>query len=239
MKRILLLMVMAIIAGCSTASKEALLPKPIVKTVEIIPAFRPQSFPLEISDFSGSLTRLLLGNFAKVETQKKKDREVQFDSAMQSISSGLDRVFTAAMMQELSKLGYQVSILETFERDPQWPDSINYKKLSFQGDAVLHLMFSSVGVHAPKNGAPFFPKLNTAGVVYVKGRNQYLYDDGAYFGVDADKKDTDLSALKDPNNIYTDFDDVMKNLERLHDSYRLAIPLLAKRMANDIHTKLK
>jgi hypothetical protein len=239
MFRVLILSISFLLCACSAAPKESELPKPIIKSLALIPATAPNAYRYGFSDVSGALAAFFFKKGQKSNTDRKKAHEDKFDDAMKARSLGLDRDFTIALIAELTTLGYKVTILESFDRDVHSPDYVNYKALNYQADAVLHVYFGEIGVYAPKNGTPFFPQLNTAGVALMKGRKKYLYDDAVYYGVDADPKDTMLSIAPVPSNGFADFEDVIANLDKLQDNLRLAIPKIAKRMASNIHEKLK
>jgi hypothetical protein len=240
MLKVYTLLVAAFLSACSSAPKEPPLPPPVINSLTIIAPARPSNYVLDQSSVGtfvlGAVVPLLgFAHRAQLESQKESFRE-----AMTARDVSIDKEFTAAIQSELQKLGFKVTLMEPIQRSPRWPDWFEYEKLQFNTDALLHLSFYEIGLATSGKAAPIYvPKLNSRGSVIVKGRNKSYADEYVYFGLDAPTDDRELSLVRDPQKSFSSLSDAMANLSKLEDTYRAAIPAIAKRMAEQLHDRLK
>jgi hypothetical protein len=204
--------------------KLPVLSKPVIKTVAFIPPTAPLVY------------RLSSGILAPSVTLKQSD---EFDDTMKALRFVLDVELSDALKIELGWLGYKVVPVENLRRKIRTPDLVDYQQLPFVEDALLHVTFTHIGARMPRNSIFFFPQLNVSGVVITNQSKSTVFDDAVYYGIDADEKDTSLFVGRDGIGGYKDFEDLIANAFRLNESFRSVIPILAKRLAEKIHIKLR
>jgi hypothetical protein len=204
--------------------KPPVLQKPAIMTLAFIPATAPLFYGLSSSILAPSITL------------KRSDA---FDDAMKAIRFLLDVELSEALKIELDRLGYKVVPIESFRRKIRTPDLVDYQKLQFVEDALLHVTITHIGARMPRNSTFYFPQLNVSGVVITNQSRSTVFDDAVYFGIDADEKDASLYVGRDGVGSYKDFEELIANASRLNESFRSAIPILAKRLAEKMHLKLK
>jgi hypothetical protein len=204
--------------------KPPVLQKTVIKTLAFIPATAPFIYGLSSSILAPSVTL------------KRSDA---FDDAMKAIRFVLDVELSDALKIELGRLGYKVMPIENFRRKIRTPDLVDYQKLQFVEDALLHLTITHIGARMPRNSTFYFPQLNVSGVVITNQSRSTVFDDAVYYGVDADEKDASLYVGRDGFGGYKDFEELIANASRLNESFQSAIPILAKRLAEKMHLKLK
>jgi hypothetical protein len=221
----------------SEAKKE--IPKPSVKTLMLIPATKPLVYTLENRHSSVPADASQVTGVAKTPELLRLEQSDKFDDSMKALGLSLEVELNASVKTELEKLGYTVTTIENLPRRIRQPDVIDYNYLKFSEDALVHVFFSDVGFYMPRNGSGYYPRLNVSGVMMTTQPLQTLFKDTVYYGVDANEKDVNFFFGKDVSKAYKSFADLMANFDAIRESNRLAVALIAKRLADNIHGKLK
>jgi len=87
---------------------------------------------------------------------------------------------------------------------------------------VLHLRFKEVGLFSPRGSVNYLPQVNARGTLFVIGRQDDLYDEDIYHGVDA-RKDKTWAIASDEKFAYPTFEAVMTNLDDIRGAFELAL----------------
>jgi hypothetical protein len=237
--RLFLIALVLLTTACSSAPREPDYPRGRIKSFSLIPATPPSYFSYEEADLKGSTAFMLLPSLGPGMSAQKEAKVAAFNTQMRAYKTSLDIALTEATVHELVNLGYKITVLENIDRRVNKPDNVDYDRLTYESDAVLHLFFNLVGVNYSRKSGRILPQLNTGGIVAVKGRNRYVANKTVFFGIDANSTDQELGFANEFERGYANHEGVMANLAKIHAIYAAAIPKIAKRMAKEIHDEVK
>ena len=163
-----------VLASCASKPIVAL-PKPTIKSIAIVPATTPTAYTLD--NRNGAIGLLIPGivGIAYSMENKTKAKVLTERLTASRYSPGVE--FTNAMAAALREQGYTVQILENVARDPGSPDDIDYEKLNYSADAIVHAYFFEMGLYSGHFSINYQPRVNATGTVFVKGRSDYLYSE--------------------------------------------------------------
>ena len=129
-------------------------------------------------------------------------------------------------------------ILDNVNRPKDSPDDVDYEKIATNADAILHISISGVGLHSPRSSTSYLPRLNVNGVLYVKGREDYIYDSYVYYGVDA-KAGKSWAIESDPVFAYPSFESVTSSIPNIGSRFKSAALLVSERLTSQIYDSIK
>jgi hypothetical protein len=179
-RRMLVVAALLLAAACANQPK-TVLPRPLIRTIAIIPATNPATFSLA----NVSAVQFVIPLAATVNYFDSKSKAAIFNEKLSAQPSSLAERFTADAAKALRAHGYQVEVLEGVVRPPDDPDNVDYDKLVTTADAVLQIRLTEVGLYSPLSSNRYLPRVNTQANLFVKGRSDYLYDQEILYGVDA------------------------------------------------------
>lgn len=221
------------LVGCSTQPKPAM-PKPVIKSIAIIPATDPSRYILE----NVSAVQFVIPLAATFNYLDSKEKAKTFNDKLRSERSTLASTFTEEMARALRAYGFEVQILSDVARSSDEPDAIDYDKISSPADAILHLRFTEVGLFSPRSSSNYIPRVNAYGTLVVKGREDYIYDQEIYYGVDSRKGKT-WSIESDEKFTYPTFDAVMSRLDEIRNAFDTGAREISKRMSTQVRDSIK
>lgn len=211
------------------AHHAVILGRPTIRSIAIIPASNPTSFTLEnlpIPIGSGPLylaTKLYSRSKAK-----------GFNNAAKPDGSTLGTDLTNEVAAALRADGFVVEILQDVKRPEDEPDNIDYNTISTNADAILHLTISEVGLFSSSFSRNYVPRVNASGKLFVKGREDDIYQEDIYYGADA-KKGKEWAILPDPKYAYPSIDAVMSNVQEIRAAFAVGIAEISRRMTEQIN----
>jgi hypothetical protein len=226
------LLTLALLSACATHSN-TVVGKPTIKRIAVIPASNPRWYTFENASppvgypFQFWVNKLDSKNKAKI-----------FNEKLDSLPSELGADFTREVVAALRADGFTVEILDGVTRPPDDPDTIDYDKVSTDADAILHLWISEVGLYSRRLSRYYVPRVDARGRLFVKGREDDIYDGEIDFGVDA-KKGKEWAILPDAKFAYPSFDDVMANIDEVRSSFATGALEISKRMSEQINDSAK
>jgi|ERR1700677_2841807 hypothetical protein len=91
------------------------------------------------------------------------------------------------MASALRGYGFTVEILQGVVRPTGDPDNVDEDRVSSDADALLHLRISEVGMYSSHMSTDYLPRVNASGKLFIKGRDDDIYDEEIDYGVDAKK----------------------------------------------------
>lgn len=224
------------VLGACVGGPKVVEPKPVVKSIAIIPALSPGHYSVDGRSAAAAAVNPLGVLFQDPERRQK---EQVFAQRMPDPNFQPGAQFTNAVAQALRDLGYRVEVLENIPRYPEDPDDVDYAKLTYTADAVLHLYFRVAGIHSSPLGRNYVPRLNAGATLMAKGYSKNLYKDTTYYGYEADPTDPVTSIVANTKYRYANFDAVLNNLGPLRSAYAEGIQASAKLTAVRIHAALK
>jgi hypothetical protein len=211
-------------------------PKPTIKSFSVVPATNPKTYTLVNRNGAiGIVLPPIVGLGYTVENYSKQKILTEKISAS-SFSPGMD--FTNAMVSALRDQGYAVKVQESVIRDPTDSTIVNYDKLDYSADAILHLYFTEIGIYSPPWSNDYVPRVNASATIFVKGHAHYLFEETIYYGADA-REGKQWAIKADEQFAYPNFDFVLNNLESLTSAFSVGVREISKRMVEQIHYAVK
>jgi len=208
--------------------------KPDIKSIAIIPATDPTAYTLE----NVSAVQFVIPLAATVNYMDSKEKAKQFNAKMLARQVSLGPIFIEAVASSLRSYGYQVQILEGISRPPDDIDDVDYEKVSTTADAVLHLRFKEVGLFSPRGSVNYLPRVNANGTLFVIGRQDSLYDEDIYYGVDA-RKGNAWAIDSDEKFAYRTFEAVMANLDEISNAFEVGTREVSRRVSERVRESIK
>jgi hypothetical protein len=233
LKKIVSITIALLTAACVNQPKTVSL-KPVIKNIAIISAVNPTLFSLE----NVSAAQFLIPLAATANYLDSKSKAKTFNEKLSAQLPRLGASLTDDMASALRGYGYQVEILEGVTGPPDDINNIDYAKVSTKADAVLHIWFTDVGLFSPRSSSNYLPRVNARGVLFVKGREDYLYEEEIYYGVDA-RNGNKWAIAADPKFAYPSFDAVLSNLDGVRQAFSTGSSEIAKRMVGQVHDSIK
>ena len=220
------------LAACTTRPKFTGLP--IVRKIAFIPASEPLQFVLENKNQTLAAIFPIASLAYSLDSKEKRKRFNQvLSSPRPSLAPQLNEVVVAA----LRGAGYPVEVLDTLARDPEDPDDIDYDKVVTDAEAILQLRFREVGLLSPSSSTSYLPQVNIDGKLYIRSRDDSVYDEGLYYGVDA-KPGKPWAIAGDPRYAYAYFDLILERIAEVRESFSTATAALADLMAVQLREAL-
>jgi hypothetical protein len=232
-KRNFILLAAAFLVGCASKSVDTG-PKPVIRTVALIPATLPQSYSIQ----SPTAIQFLIPIAAAAAAMDGRAKGKVFAEKLKSPDFQIDQDLTDAVAASLKAKGYEVTILQNLQRTAGSPDYFEYAKLPESADAIVHVYFSDVGLESPRGKTEFFQRLNVTGAIYVPKNKSYPYESAIYYGIDA-KEGKDWAIAADPKHVYPSFEYVISNLDTVRANFKVGLALVADRLADQIHAAMK
>jgi hypothetical protein len=218
--------------ACASHPKSAL-PKPVIKRIALIPATNPKTYTLYNATppigypFQSWVNKADSGNKEQFLNDQLRVRPLNLADDL-----------TAEVAADLRNDGYTVEILDGFKRPPDDPDNVDYEKIVTDADVIVHLWITEVGLYSSHTSAYYIPRVNAAGRMFVKGREDSLLSEDIYYGVDA-KKGKNWAIVPDSKFAYRYFDDVISRLDEVRDSFEIGAREVGKKMSEHINDAAK
>jgi hypothetical protein len=222
----------ALLAACA-GHKSQPLPKPVVRRIAIIPATNPQTYTLYNATPPVGYPFQFWVNKAD-----SANKELVLNERLQHPPLDLAKDLTQAVADDLRGHGLEVIILQDLQRTPGEPDSVDYDKITTDADVILHLWIQEVGLYSSHTSAYYIPRFNASGAVFVKGRDDTLYSQDVYYGVDA-KKGKSWAIAPDPKFAYRYFEDVLDRFDEVRSAFETGADEVGKKMSGQIYEAIK
>jgi hypothetical protein len=217
-----------------TSQPQPTAPKPTIKSIAIVPATAPQSYTLA----NASTAQFFFPIAQSVISINNKANAKAFNEKLSVHQSNLANSLTESVAAALRGHGYNVQVLSNVVRPTEDPDDIDYDKLTYSADAVLHLSFTEVGLYSPRSSDSYLPRINAKGVLFAKGVEDDLYNEEIRYGVDArDGKPWAIAADK----IYSfpNFNELMNRLDTVEASFQAGVREISKLLSEQVHVAIK
>jgi hypothetical protein len=234
LNRPLLALAALVIVGCAAKQPQPVLPKPQINSIAIIAATEPAEYTLQ----NLSAVQFVVPIAATFNHLDSKEKARMFNAQLQPSQAKVAQTLTDAVADTLRQRGYRVEILSGIVRPADSPDTIDYDKVVSTSDAILHVSISEVGLISPRSSNNYLPRFNASGVLFVKGREDYLYDGVVQYGVDARKGEA-WAIEADPSFAYPSFEAVAASLDEIRRRLSESAVLVAKRIAEQAHAAAK
>jgi len=222
-----------LLTACATHSKDAIVSKPTIRRIAIIPAANPAWY-----SFENAAPPLGYPMQFWVNKLDSKSKAKIFNDSMHSSHSVLGDEFTRQVAAELRGYGYSVEILEGIRRPLDNPDDVDYDKITTDADAILHLWIEEVGVYSSHMSAQYIPRVNLCGNLWAKGQEDSLYHETLYYGVDA-KAGKKWAIVPDPKYAYPNFEAVTSHIDEIQTALSVGTLEISKKMTEQIYGAIR
>jgi hypothetical protein len=227
------LLTLVLLTACATHSK-SVVSKPVIKRIAIIPATNPTWYSFE--NVSALMYAIPISSFANKLDSRHKAK--LFNDKLKSRPPTLAADFTEEVARSLREFGFTVEILEGLPRPADDLDNVDYDKVTTNADAILHLWISEVGLYSSPTSLNYIPRVNASAKLFVKGRDENVYENEVYYGVDA-KKGKEWAIVPDAKFAFPSFDAVMSNIEDVRTAFESGALEISKRMSEQIYNSAK
>jgi hypothetical protein len=232
LKVVAALLTLTLLTACAGHPKTTL-SRHAIKRIAIIPATNPRSFSFE----NASPPVGYPFQFWVNKADSKNKAEI-FNGKMNLPPMTLGSDLTAQVAAALRGYGFTVDILEGLARPNDDPDDVDYEKLSANADAILHLRISEVGMYSSRLSVNYIPRLNASGKLFEQGRDDNVYDEDIYYGVDA-KKGKAWAIVPNAKFSYRWFDDVMADIDGVRSAFAIGVQEISLRMSEQLSNAAK
>lgn len=233
LRSLLLTSTVLLATACSSAPKVAE-PKPVIKSIALIPATSPVNYTLE----NLSAVQFVIPLAATFNYLDSKEKAKAFNQKLSARPVSLGGSLTDEVAKSLRSFGYEVQILDNVARPPDDLDNVDYTKVVTTADAVLHVRFTEVGLLSTRSSPSYLPRVDAYGTLFVKGRSSYLYEQEIYYGVDA-RAGKAWSIPSDPTFAYPSFDAVISGIDAVRGAFQTGAVAISKRMAEQVHKSIR
>jgi hypothetical protein len=233
MTRILAAIFAAVLCTACAGHPKNALPKPLIKRIALIPATNPKTFTLYNATppvgypFQFWVNKADSGNKEQFLNDQIRVHPVDLAGDL-----------TAEVATDLRGYGYTVEILDGVKRPADDLDNVDYDKIVTDADVIVHLWITEVGLYSSHTSAYYIPRVNAAGRMFVKGREDSLFSEDIYYGVDA-KKGKSWAIAPDPKFAYRYFDDVISRLDEVRESFEIGAREVGKKLSEHINEAAK
>jgi hypothetical protein len=226
------LLTLVLLTACATHPKYVV-SKPVIKRIAIIPATNPRWY-----SFENAAPPVGYPLQFWVNKLDSKSKAKLFNDRLNLRPLTLAADFTDEVARSLREYGYTVEILEGVPRPANDLDHVDYDKITANADAILHLWISEVGLYSSHMSRNYIPRVNASANLFVKGRDESVYENEIDYGVDA-KKGKEWAIVPDAKFAYPSFDAVMSNIEDVRTAFEIGASEIGKRMSEQIHDSAK
>lgn len=226
-------MVAAVLCAACASHSRTTLPKPVIKRIALIPATNPKTYTLY------NATPPIGYPFQFWVNKADSGNKEQFlNDQLRVHPLNLAGELTDEVAANLRNDGYTVEILDGVKRPADEPDNVDYDKIVTDADVIVHLWITEVGLYSSHTSAYYVPRVNAAGTMFVKGRDDSILSEDVYYGVDA-RKGKSWAIAPDPKFSYRYFDDVIARLDEVRDSFEIGAREVGKKLSEHINDAAK
>lgn len=213
---------------------QAPVPKPVIRSIDVIPPSARGEIEV---DYRRIWRGILEGPFRHSgEREMTKD----LNDRLRAVPFDISKIFAESVAESLRKGGYEARVRYDIPRNPEEPDDIDFLKVTTESDAVLQVTFFDVSEYSGVTQDDFFPRVNVRAIMVLKGSDDYIFDEEANYGADADKnQDKPWALLADKKYQYHSFEDVLRDPAGVRDSFVDGVHALGEHLAKQLDTFMK
>lgn len=223
----------AVLSGCASSGKNKEVDEPPyepIKKIAILPIQNPIRFTLDKSGSALILFGFIGQSIHHADIASKNDG---FANKMRDIKLSIAEDLMASLEQGLIAQNYEVIVLRDLNMGFAKPDDFDYKKVTTDADALIHVIFNETGVASPLRSITYKPQLNLD-VKIISMRDRRKIDDWSVdYGANAGKPN-DENIPADPKYAWGNYETLMQKIpdvvEGLQQGTKILGPHIAKTM---------
>lgn len=228
------LVTVVFLAGCANRPAQPVEPvviRPIPKKIALVPVMEPPRLTFE--NRGGPLAVFaVVGHL--IQKNIDSNRADSLTQAVRSQSLNLGIEMTAALAEELERLGYTVEILKNVKRPRDDPEGIDYGGIKTDAEAIVSARYFGAGMYAGQFSSNYVPRLNVDIEVVNPSDQEELHSHSIYYGVDA-RKSAEDQIPADAKYAYASFEQVLDKQVEVAESFRLGVRQIAALAARQLH----
>ncbi len=224
----------ALLAGCANRPAqpvEAVVIRPVPVRIALVPVVDPLQMTMQNR---GSAWGFLALPGMMVQRTIEANRADAIGQTLRSQSLYLGSELTAALNAELTRLGYEVHVIQDVKRPKGDPSGIEYESLETSADAIVSARISGAGMYAGQFSTNYVPRLNVDIEVVTKSDQSELHSHSIYYGADASKR-TDDQIPADARFAYASFDQIVERPDDVVEGFRTGVRQIAALAAQQLH----
>lgn len=218
-----------ILAGCATAHKQAFnrTANQDIKTIAMLEPAYSGEYVVANLGHPGMAFGLIGGLVAVADIKSKTN---YFNELMKAQNFRIVDEFKDSLTQELQNVGYTVKLLKVEREKPKFLDS--YDSLDKDVDAYLDLGFGA-GYFSASATDDYIPTVRSGARLVRRGSNDIIYQDIVSYGYEMRAVEA-VSIPADKEYCFRNYDALIKEPDRAIDGMRKGVPLVTKRIAQDL-----
>jgi hypothetical protein len=218
-----------LLTGCAGVHKQAFNKEDSqgIKTIGIIEPAQPEKYAVHNIGHAGMYFGLIGGLIAAADMNSKTD---QFTELMKARGFNITEEFQKVLVEELKKAGYSIKLIKVRRENVAFLES--YEALDTEADVYLDSIVSA-GYLCASGGSDYIPAVRSGVRMVKRGSGEILYQDVIAYGYEARRSEAVCIAA--PQEYYfKNFEALSSSPDRALEGLRTGIPLLAKRIAQDL-----
>ncbi len=229
LKKCCLLFIVTLIAGCASFDKQAFNKDACqdVKTIGVLePAYKGE-YGIQNLGHVGMSFGLIGGLVAAADMKSKTD---QFSLLMNDRHFNIADEFRSSLSAELQASGYEVRTIKVQREDMKLLE--NYKQLDQNVDAYLDFSLMA-GYMCASSTADYIPTVRARVRLIKRDSNDILYEDFISYGYEFRAAQA-ISIPAEQQFFFKNFEAIKGDPDRALDGLRKGVPLVTKRIAQDL-----
>jgi len=222
-------LLVAFVSGCATVHKQTFNKEasPNIKTIGLIEPATADEYAVQNLGHAGMYFGLIGGLIASADMSSKTN---QFTDLMKARGFNLKEEFQKNLVAELQGVGYSVKIIRAQKEKQAFLET--YDALDQEVDAYLDSIVSA-GYLCASGGTDYIPAVRSGVRLVKRGPGEILYQDVIAYGYEA--RSSQAVCISASQKFYfRNFEALSSAPDKALEGLRTGIPLLAKRIAQDL-----
>jgi hypothetical protein len=201
--------------------------------ISLIPVGNPREFEVANDNFFARLW----GPASLAMFAENRRKSAVFAEKMRSEQMSMGQKMTTALLEELSRRGYEVELIERPQAKEDDPDDIDYSTVHAQG-AVLHVWIQDIGMDSSVWRKDYVPRLTVAVRLIYPMDEEFLYDEWLYYGAEA-KEGKSWSVPGQPRYHFSTFEGMFNNPDQIVEIFDDGIRATAQHVGTEFRRAVK
>lgn len=222
-------MLAALVSGCAGVHKQAFNKEatPNIKTIGLIEPAPAEKYAVQNLGHAGMYFGLIGGLIASADISSKTN---QFTDLMKARGFNIMEEFQRHLVAELQGVGYSVKVIKAQKEKQAFLET--YDALDQEADVYLDSTISA-GYLCASGGTDYIPAVRSGVRLVKRGTGEILYQDIIAYGYEA--RPAQAVCIAAPQQFYfSNFEALSSAPDKALEGLRTGIPLLAKRIAQDL-----
>ena len=229
----LLLATAALLLGCANRPAQPVaveVVRPVPQKIALVAVMDPPRLTIENRGSAWGV--LALPGFF-IQRNIESVRADSLTQAMRAQGLHLGEEMTAALGEELKRLGYTVHVVRNVKRPKDDPEGILYESVETDADAIVTARYAGAGLYAGQFSTNYLPRLNVDIDVVAKADQAELHSHSNYYGADARERTNDQIPA-DAKYAYASYDQIWDQQREVSEGFRAGLRQVAALAAKQL-----